>query len=353
MEFWEGKLKNSKIIGLNINIENISVYNILFRKRIYNNSNISINKDYLKAIREYKEKLLKLLEEIKPNFDIIYCYDWLTLPAAIEIKKRYNKPLVLHLHSTAYDRTGANADVLKYLEDYYIEKEGCKIADKIIVVSKRMKDILVKYYRCDENKIYVVYNAPDDNMEIRRISNWPEIKKKYKIVLYLGRITMHKGPDWLLKAAKLILDKRKDILFIFAGTGEMLETLIKMAAELKISRNVIFTGWVDDNLAEFLYDISDVFVLPSVSEPFGLTPFEALAKGKAIIITKQTGVAEVLKSAAKVDFWDTQKMANYILGLLDYETLRDYEIEKCLEEMKKLSWEQSVRRILDILSSTI
>ncbi len=355
--FWKNKLKNSKIIGLNLIYNKIKAYLSLYwilkkSKSIFDKMKALI--DYKKAVFSYKDKLLRFLEDFKIDFDVIYAYDWLTLPAAIALKEKYGKPLVWHVHSTAYDRVGGNTESLRYLldHDYGIEIEGCKKADYIITVSHRVKDILIKYYGADPNKIFVVYNAPDDYFEIKD-KKWYSIKEKYKIVLYLGRVTLHKGPDWLLKAAKRVLEKRKDVLFIFAGKGEMLEELIKLAAELKISRNVIFTGWVSDEMAEFLYDLADVFVLPSVSEPFGLTPLEALQRKTAIIITKQTGISEVLKSAAIVDFWDTYKMADYILAFLEYPKLREFEIMNCLRDIQKLSWESSSRKVEEILKKAI
>ncbi|MEM1804603.1 MAG: glycosyltransferase family 4 protein [Nanopusillaceae archaeon] len=356
-KFWQNKLKNSKIIGLNIDINKITSYSNIFTvikqtKSIF--SRIKTIIDYKKAVFEYRDKLLKLLENLDLDFDVIYSYDWLTIPAALEIKNKYKKPLVWHVHQTAYDRVGGNEEYLKYLinHDFGIELEACKYADKIICVSNRVKDILIRHYNCNPEKIEVVYNAPDDNFEIKK-KNWYKIKQKYKIVLYLGRMTMHKGPDWLLRAAKRVLEFRKDVLFIFAGYGEMLEQLIKMSAEMGIGRNVIFTGWVDDELAEFLYDIADVFVLSSVSEPFGLTPFEALQRENAIIITKQSGVSEILKDAAIVDFWDTYKMADYILAFLEYPKLREFEIMNCLKNMKDLSWHNSSKKVEEILRKAI
>ncbi|MGC9079518.1 MAG: glycosyltransferase family 4 protein [Nanopusillaceae archaeon] len=351
IEFWKGKIGNSMIFGLNMNILKSYIDYFKYESLTLYKRNII---DYKKAVMEYKEKVIDLLKKLNLDFDIIYAYDWLTLPAAMEIKKIYKKPLVVHFHSLAYDRVGANPEYLKYLidYDYGIELEGSMLADKIIVVSKREKEILEKYYYVPGEKIEVIYNAPDDDFSIKEKIR-TKINEKYKIVLYLGRMTLHKGPDYLLLAAKKILEKRKDILFIFAGTGEMLEKLIKMAADLNISKNVVFTGWVDDELAEYLYSISDIFVLPSVSEPFGLTPFEALRYKNYIIISKQSGVSEVLKSALKVDFWDVDKMANYILALLEYPKLGEIEIKLTLEDIKNLSWKNSVEKLIQIFNSLV
>ncbi|MGB9674550.1 MAG: glycosyltransferase family 4 protein [Nanopusillaceae archaeon] len=351
IEFWKGKTENSMIFGLNMNILKSYIDYFKYESFTLYKRNII---DYKKAVMEYKEKVIDLLKKLNLDFDIIYAYDWLTLPAAMEIKKIYKKPLVVHFHSLAYDRVGANPEYLKYLidYDYGIELEGSILADKIIVVSKREKEILEKYYYVPGEKIEVIYNAPDDDFSIKEKIR-TKINEKYKIVLYLGRMTLHKGPDYLLLAAKKILEKRKDILFIFAGTGEMLEKLIKMAADLNISKNVVFTGWVDDELAEYLYSISDIFVLPSVSEPFGLTPFEALRYKNYIIISKQSGVSEVLKNALKVDFWDVDKMANYILALLEYPKLGEIEIKLTLEDIKNLSWKSSVEKLIQIFNSLV
>ncbi|MGC9132937.1 MAG: glycosyltransferase family 4 protein [Nanopusillaceae archaeon] len=349
INFWKDKTKKSKIFGLNIPIYRSYIDYFKYESFTLYRRNII---DYRKSVMEYKEKVIRIVKELNLDFDIIYSYDWLTAPAAVELKKIYNKPLVIHFHSLSYDRVGANPDLLKYLVeyDYGIELEACRVADKVVTVSKREKDVLVKYYNCPEEKIEVIYNAPDDDFSIKdKIEN--KIKEKYKIVLYLGRMTLHKGPDYLLLAAKKVLEKRKDVLFIFAGTGDMIDKLIKMAADLNISKNVIFTGWIDDNLAEYLYSISDIFVLPSVSEPFGLTPFEALQYKDFIIVSKQSGVSEVLKSVLKIDFWDVDKLANYILALLEYPKLGEFEIKLCLEDIKNLSWKDSVNKLLYIFRS--
>jgi len=354
--YTESKLKRSKIIGVNLDISKFGIYpdykSLInaYKKSIFSYFRNVI--DYKKLVMEYAERVLYLVDNLNIKFDVIYSYDWLTFPAALELKKKYGKPIVWHVHSTAYDRVGGNPDNLKYLIDldYGIELKACEESDKIIAVSNRVKDILVTYYNCNPNKIEIVYNAPDDNSVIGK-RNWYFIKEHYKIVLYLGRMSMHKGPDWLLKAAKMVLEKRRDVLFLFAGTGEMLEQLIKMAADLGIFENTIFLGRVSDEEAEFLYDIADIFVLPSVSEPFGLTPFEALQHETPVIISKQSGVAEVLRSALKVDFWDVNKMANYILALLEYDILGKYEVLNCIKEMSELSWEKSIKRIEEIMKN--
>lgn len=347
--YWKGKLKRSKIIGLNISFQ-IYPYGIVKMKSIFDYKKAITN--YYNAVMEYKDKILNFFKYNKFDFDIIYFYDWLTAPAAIELKKLYNVAAVFHVHSTAYDRVGGNVDVLKYLKDYEIELLGVKNSDKIIAISNREREILLKYYGADDNKISIIYNAPPDGFQLRN-KNWYEIKKKYKIVLYLGRLTFHKGPDWLLKAAKRVLDKRNDVLFIFAGTGEMLEQLIKMAADLGISKNVIFTGYVDDSLAEILYDMADIFVLPSVSEPFGLTAYEALQWGNGIIISKNVGAGEVLKSAVMVDFWDVNKMADYILMFLEYPFVIKYEVLNCLKDIGGLSWEKNAKELEKIFYDLI
>ncbi len=356
----EKKINGLKIYGLNyklIRLPNPYVdYKIFLREEFRKSPSTFFSSvlDYYRAAEEYARQVLDLVDNLNLDFDIIYANDWLTSIAALKLKEKYGKPLIVHIHSTAFDRTGGAVDVLPHLKDYWIEREVCEKADAVIAVSGRIKDILVNYYGIDPAKIQVVYNAPDEGLKrVQREGELRKIKSNYHIVLFLGRMTLHKGPDWLLKAAKRVLEKRKDVLFVFAGKGEMLPQLINEAARMGISKNVVFTGWVSDEEREILYDIADIFVLPSLSEPFGLTPFEALTYDTPIIISKQSGVAEVLRHAFIVDFWDVNKMADYILAILEYPVLRHYSVKHCIEEMKKLSWKRSVGEISGILEKIL
>lgn len=297
---------------------------------------------------KYRELVCKIAE--LESFDLIHCHDWMTFPAGVELKRRSGKPLILHVHSTSFDRCGGN--LYKNLLDYQIEKYGFENADKIIAVSKRIKDIITNFYEIPEDKIEVVYNAVSFREKIKGVE-YKKLKENYKIVLYLGRLTLFKGPDWFLRAARKVLDFEKDVLFVVGGYGEMMPQLVKLASDLGIADHVIFTGYLSDREVDLLYELADVYVLPSLSEPFGITPLEALYHGKPVIISKQSGVAEVLRNVFKVDFWDTEEMANKIIALLRYPKLAEKMVEVAREEMSFLSWKNSAEKILSIYGNLV
>ena len=304
-----------------------------------------------KKMEVFKEKVLNYYKTGKLDFDVIHCHDWPTIKAGVALKEVSNKPLFLHVHSTEMDRSGFNPDPFKY----NIEKEGYEKADKIFAVSNRIKEIIIHYYGINPEKIEVVYNGFELKKEHFDFSDL-ELKKKkgYKIVLFLARLTLHKGPDYFLKAAKLVLDyykekkKNEKVLFVIAGGGEKFPELVKMAVDLGIADKVFFTGYLRGNDVKNAYKLADVYVLPSVSEPFGLTPLEAIANGKCpVIISKQSGIAEVLKNCFKVDFWDVQELANKIVALLDYEPLKTEMVKNSFEELKKINWLESAKKIVE------
>ena len=297
-------------------------------------------------IEKFKRKLTALYKAGKLKFDVIHCHDWPTLKAGIALKELSGKPLFIHVHSTEFDRSGFNPDPFKK----EIEQEAYEKADVIFAISKRIKDIIVKYYNINPSKIVVVYNGYELKKEHFDFSVLEEKKKKgYKIVLFLARLTLHKGPDYFLKAAKILVDKYKDkVLFVIAGSGEKFPELVKMAVNLRIADKVFFTGYLRSNDVKEMYKLADVYVLPSVSEPFGLTPLEAIAEGKCpVIISKQSGVAEVLKNCFKVDFWDVEELANKIHSLLNYEVLAKEMVKNSFEELKDITWLDSAKKIVE------
>ncbi len=313
--------------------------------------------DFEKVALAYAAFVRNLLRELPMDVDVIHAHDWLTVPAALEAKRILDKPLILHIHSTTYDRSGTtirhyvnDPNVYAYFPDYYWECLGVSVADRVVAVSRRIKDLLVKYDKAEPEKVVVIYNALPERLQALNKVIKHKFKKKEKIVLYVGRMSLHKGPDWFLRYAKRVLEKRKDVLFVMVGKGEMLPQLMNLAAELGISKHVIFTGFLSEPEKEALYDLADVFVLPSVSEPFGLTPFEALAHGVPVVISKQSGVAEILRDAPKADFWDVDKMANYILALLEYDTLNGVVKERAVQQMLSIKWSDVVDQLEKIYS---
>lgn len=312
------------------------------KKNIYN-SNL-----FEEVLRYGKEAVAIALEE---DFDIIHAHDWLSFPAGIEAKKISRKPLVVHIHATEFDRTGGSG---VNQQVYEIEKQGFKTADKIIAVSNFTKNKVIEHYGIEPDKIIVVHNAVEQKGVAYFNNNFHQLKRAgQKIVLFLGRITIQKGADYFLRAAKKVLEKNQNVFFIIAGTGDMERQIIEEAAVMGISDKVLFTGFIkEENLTE-LYQMADLYVLPSVSEPFGLTPLEALTYGTPVLISKQSGVSEVLSHCLKVDFWDIDEMANKILAVLEYSELKEELRDYGGLEVKKFSWQDSAQKCLDIYQSLI
>lgn len=286
------------------------------------------------------------------DFDIIHAHDWLSAPAGMKAKEISGKPLILHIHATEFDRTGGNKINQKV---YEIEKEGMEKADMIIANSNFTKNKIVRHYGIKPEKIKVVYNATD--IPTNEQTGMPEserIKKSgKKIVLFAGRITLQKGPDYFLLAAQKALKHNPDILFIIAGAGDMEAQIIEEAARLDIADKVLFAGFLRGDDLIKAYRTADLYVLPSVSEPFGITPLESLSQGTPVLISKQSGVSEVLSHALKVDFWNTNEMADKILAALKHKELHQSLKENGTREARKLTWSDSARQCIDIYSETI
>jgi len=279
--------------------------------------------------------------------DIIHAHDWLTFPAGVAAKNASGKPLVVHVHATEYDRSGEHMNN----EVYNIEKYGMENADLIIAVSHYTKSIIMQHYGIAADKIRVVHNAVNKQKQIERYGITKNLKEK--IVLFLGRVTMQKGPDYFIEAANLVLQKIPNVRFVMAGSGDMLPRMISRMAQLRISDRFHFTGFLHGTDVERMYALSDVYVMPSVSEPFGISPFEALLYDIPIIISRQSGVAEILKSALLIDFWDIQKLAESIIKTLEDESFSRMIVERCQESIKHIEWNNAGREIRQIYSNLL
>ncbi len=279
--------------------------------------------------------------EIAANeqFDVIHAHDWLTYLAGVEAKLISGRPLVVHVHATEFDRSGENVNQTVY----NIERYGMHNADIVITVSNWTRNIVINRYGVPPEKVFTVYNAVD---------HLPDYKKHYrktvpeKIVTFLGRITFQKGPEYFVEAAKLVYDRCQDVRFVMAGSGDMYWKMIRLAASRGISDRFHFTGFLRGEDVIRMLDISDVYVMPSVSEPFGISPLEAMRFNVPVIISKQSGVAEVLRHAIKVDFWDTYAIADSIYGLVKYEGLAKIFKKYARQELEQLKWENSARKVL-------
>jgi glycosyltransferase involved in cell wall biosynthesis len=276
------------------------------------------------------------------DFDVIHAHDWLAYPAGIAAMEVSGKPLVIHVHATDFDRSGGNVNP----DVYRIEKNGMDAASKIITVSNLTRDIVINKYHIDPDKVETVYNA----VEPVEIAENLIIRKGFdeKVVTFLGRITLQKGPEYFIEAAYKVLQVMDNVRFVMAGSGDMMERMMRRAAALKITDRFHFTGFLRGTDVFTMLDMSDVYIMPSVSEPFGISPLEAMQSNVPVIISKQSGVAEILTHAVKTDFWDIDAMADAIYGILNYPALAHMFIKNGKEEVIRLKWDNSARHVRDI-----
>ncbi len=276
------------------------------------------------------------------SFDVIHAHDWMTYAAGVVASRLSGKPLVVHVHSTEFDRSGENVNQALY----NIERMGMHGADRIIAVSKLTKTICTRRYGIEDDKIEVVYNGIDDDRVQPGAGQM--IASTDKIVLFLGRITMQKGPEYFVRAARRVLDKYQDVKFVVAGSGDMAIKMIEEAAHLGIGHKVLFTGFLRGKDVDRVFQMADCYVMPSVSEPFGIAPLEAMKNDVPVIISKQSGVSEVLTHALKVDFWDIDGMANKIIAVLRHPPLSQTLRQHGPLELRGLTWDGAAKRTANV-----
>ena len=295
----------------------------------------------------YKYSIVASVIAEENEFDIIHAHDWLAYPAGIAAMEVSGKPLVIHVHATDFDRSGSNVNP----DVYRIEKSGMDAASKIITVSNLTRDIVINKYNIDPDKVETVYNA----VEPVDFSDDVIVKKGFdeKVVTFLGRITLQKGPEYFIEAAYKVSKVMPNVRFVMAGSGDMMERMIRRAASLKITDRFHFTGFLKGKDVFTLLEMSDVYIMPSVSEPFGISPLEAMQSNVPVIISKQSGVAEILTHAVKTDFWDIDAMADAIYGILNYPALAKMFIKNGKEEVIRLKWDNSARHVKDIYERLI
>ncbi|MFO8015212.1 MAG: glycosyltransferase [Phycisphaerae bacterium] len=274
-------------------------------------------------------------------FDVVHAHDWMTFRAGVRLARRRGTPLVVHVHSTEFDRNGDHA----HQGIYEIERTGMHAADRVVTVSDYTRRVCLARYGLPEEKVTVVYNAvtPPDGAGSRLPA--PDGSKT---VLFLGRITRQKGPEFFLAAARRVLEHTDDVRFVMAGDGDRMDEIVHRAAEMGLGHKVFFTGFLRGTDVDRAFAMADLFVMPSVSEPFGLVALEALARGVPVLMSKQSGVAETVHHALKVDFWDVDKMADRILAVL-----RRPALDGCLrangrEEAGRFRWTDAARQCLDV-----
>lgn len=333
--------------------DSIETYHKRFEKILSNtsNPNKSLKEIYganlIDEVYLYAERVANMFAE--EDFDVIHAHDWTTIPAAILLKKITGKPFILHVHITELDKTGGNGGHYKVFE---IENEGFRNADKIISISNYIKNRLIHNYYVDEKKIEVIHNGGISDL-VPSLEKYNAFSKNDKIVLFAGRMTLQKGPEYFIRAAKKVIEYEPDTKFIVAGSGDMLSQMIELSANLGIGKNILFHGFYNRADAEKLFAIADVFVMPSVSEPFGIVPLEAIAKGTPTIISKQSGISEVLENTFKVDFWDTDEIAHKIITLLRYPHLHQHMRELAHREFQRFNWDTPTEKIVNVYENTI
>jgi len=305
--------------------------------------------DLGEAVKRYAEMSVDMTHDIEP--DVIHCHDWMTYEAGIKAAEHHKVPLVMHIHATEFDRTDFRPNQWIYDQ----ERRGFHAADKIIAVSNYTKSLLVNHYGVAADKIEVVYNGHETKgpMAIHTDPLVSQQRKKSPLVLFLGRLTVQKNPVQFLNVAKAIHEHRPDVQFVMAGEGSMLEELLEKTCELGLAENVIFTGKVSRSEADLLYKNASCFVMPSLSEPFGLVALEAISHGVPVVLSKQSGAAEVCEHSFKVDFWDTDYMADCILTILRETPLAEQLRDEAPHVLTRLSWKNQAAEVSSVYTDVL
>ncbi len=343
------------------NIRNVKMRSVQTLLHPYINA--ELYDEYLRTMPENKLYGLSLFDEVRryglqartialeEPHDVIHAHEWLSFRAGIEAKRVSGKPLIVHVHATEFDRSAGNPNQYVYEE----ERKGMHAADCVIAVSQHTKNIIVEHYGVAPEKVIVVHNGIDvDEHRTHLAPALAHIRTQgKKIVLFVGRITIQKGPDYFIKVARRVLEYNPNALFVISGSGDMEYQIIRMAADMGLGDKVVFAGFVRGEELNQLYRAADMFVMPSVSEPFGLTALEALANGTPILVSKQSGVAEVLSHALKSDFWDIDDMADKILSVIESRGLHDTLGELGSRDVEHLTWESAAGKCTAIYKELI
>ncbi|MBE5034031.1 glycosyltransferase family 4 protein [Rikenellaceae bacterium DSM 108975] len=300
----------------------------------------------MEEVARYAMVAAEVTRQMEGRFDVIHAHDWLTYYAGIAAKRVSGKPLVVHMHATEFDRSGEHVNQ----SVYNIERAGMQAADRVIAVSNLTRNIVIEKYGIPAEKVVTVHNAV-------RFAGTPsadvERGVKDKIVTFLGRITYQKGPDYFVEAAAKVLKRLPNVRFVMAGSGDMMHHVIRRVAKLGIADRFHFTGFLKGDDVQKMFALSDVYVMPSVSEPFGISPLEAMKSNVPVIISKQSGVAEVLDYAVKVDYWDVDAMADAIYALVQYPALARMFAQKGLEEVTGLKWDNAAAEVKKVYESVL
>ncbi len=300
----------------------------------------------MEEVARYAVVAGEIARRLEGQFDVIHAHDWLTYYAGMAAKAASGKPLVVHIHATEFDRSGEHVNQAVY----DIERAGMQAADRVIAVSNLTRNIVIERYGIEPEKVVTVHNAVAFGCDEEER---PERVLDDKIVTFLGRITYQKGPDYFVEAAAKVLRKVDNVRFVMAGNGDMMEHVVRRVAALGIADRFHFTGFLKGDDVQKMFSLSDVYVMPSVSEPFGISPLEAMRSNVPVIISKQSGVAEVLEYAVKVDYWDVDALADAIYALVQYPALSKMFSSKGLEEVTGLKWDNAAAKVKEVYQAAI
>ncbi len=334
----------SKLYEINSPIRPYKSSHSLVEMFLPNGNRIRISRTILEEVYRYAEVASQIAGREK--FDLIHAHDWTAYLAGVASKIVSGKPLILHVHATSFDQAGgSNVDP----EVYAIERQAFENADSVIAISNYTRNIIIDRYDIDPHKVEVVHNGIKPNEPTRLAPVLAEHKAQgKKIVFYNGRITIQKGVDYFVRAARRVVDVDPNVIFVISGWGDMERQIMHLIGSLGLSQHVIFAGALWDEERDRMYQSADLLVMPSVSEPFGLVPLEAIQHGTAVLISKQSGVAEVLTHALKVDFWDVEEMANKILAALRYTTLNTQLVAEGKKELLRLTWKKAAEKVISL-----
>jgi hypothetical protein len=292
----------------------------------------------LRQVRNFTVMAVNIANRLE--FDVIHAHDWLAYTAGILIKRLSGKPLIAHVHATEFDRAGGPGDG----RIHEIEYTGIQLADLVITVSGYTANMIIDRYKADPKKVRVVHNA-------FTVSSGQRVRErifKEPTILFMGRMTIQKGPYYFLEVAKKVLREEKNVRFIMTGSGDMEREVLHKAASLGLGTKFLFEGFLKREKAEKLLSAADIFIMPSISEPFGIVPLEAMSYGAVAIVSKQSGVAEVIENAYKVDFWDIEQIVSIILDLIKNPDKIKEISQKSMEEVAKLQWEEAAQKIEEV-----
>lgn len=302
------------------------------------------SRSILEEVHRYARIAAKIAK--RERFDVIHAHDWTSYLAGIAAKYATGKPLIVHVHATSFDQAGGdNVDP----EIFAIEQRAFNEADGIVAISNYTRNIVINKHGADPDKVAVVHNGIDSYEPPHYEPALLELKRQgKKIVLYHGRITIQKGVDYFVRAARKVVDVDPNVVFVISGWGDMEHQIMHLVGALGLSQNVIFAGGLWDEERDRMYQTADLLVMPSVSEPFGLVPLEAIQHGTPALISKQSGVSEVMTHVLKVDFWDVDEMANKMLAALRYGVMNQQLVHEGKRELTRLTWHHAANKVITL-----